>query len=61
MLNQLIIETDPEEAKKLGLVKNYGTYDDDMGVGTIKHQEDDQGLEAQVHALVANLWKQYEE
>ena len=34
-LNQLIIDHDPEEAKKLGLLTGYQSKQTDMGVGTV--------------------------
>ena len=59
-LNQLIIDHDPEEAKKLGLLTGYQSKQSDMGVGTVKQDEEEQGLEAQVTVLVQKLFDQFE-
>ena len=55
----LIRDEDPVEAKKLGILPGQLKLEAEAGVGIIK-QDEESGLEAQVHVLVDQYWKAYE-
>lgn len=56
---ELIRSEDPAEAKKLGILPGQLANDEMAGVGVIK-QDEESGLEAQVHAIVNEYWTVFE-